>query len=71
MQSIVTVSRTISTGGTSIIETASAPLPDDLALDASTEAVRRHALAYALFCSLPQLQPKSPPCPPPPPNRLN
>lgn len=68
MDSLVTVSRTISNGsGVTVSETVSATLADDLVLDDDTEGSRRHVLAHFLFLSLPQLQPtKSPPsCPPP------
>ena len=62
----VTVSRTITQGGISITESATASLADDLVLDDFTESSRRACLAHALFDALPQLNPPHPPkCPPP------
>lgn len=66
MQALIVVSRTITANGSSIIESASAPLPDDLTLDPLTEARRRGYVAAMLFQSLPSVTP----CPPPKPTHL-
>ena len=61
----VTVTRTLINGNFSTIESATAPLPDDLDLDYLTEIKRRQVLADALFSTLPSVRPKQiPPCPP-------
>ena len=51
----VTVTRRVESEGKIIVETASAPLADDLSLDDYTESLRRQMLADALFHALPSV----------------
>lgn len=69
----VTVNRSVTVGDSSVFESASADLPDDIPLDDVTEARRRGLLAELLFLSLPSLKSKTEiaPCPPPPLYSLN
>ena len=56
--SLVTVTRTVTTGSVSIVETASAPLPEARALLGTVgESARAGYLVAALFEALPSVKP--------------